>query len=459
MPKVSATDAIKLRRYVSEFPEFEVCGENELYCPLCICTVNYRKRDFVTAHRNTKKHATVIRNKESKQPTLQGSTSKGNFFDKVTYAFLSADIPLEKLNNIQLRELFDLMKHPLPSESAARSRVQKLADLELCKIKTAIEGKDVFIMIDESEIRDQKLMNVLCGSTDSPERVFLVCCKPLLTPADTNSVCQCVDDVMRQLDCPKERFILMQSDAARYMTSAAGMLQIIYPKMHHVTCAAHLIHNCALRIRSHYTAVDNLISKVKASVVKNKTRRALYAGIGTPPTVVVTRWSSWLRGALYYSKNLPKVKEIVENYKGEGIIVANAKESVRDLQLATNLLAIKRDYGDLVDLIDKMQSSSYSISQCWSDLQKLMKDGLGMDECQIKPYLSRRLLKTGMTEIMNMARDDISPDQFVLLQNCQATTSDVERSFSMLKKILASDRQFSSENVAKYLILYFNSAK
>ena len=66
MPKVSATDAIKVRRYVSEFPEFEVCGENELYCPLCICTVNYRKRDFVTAHRNTKKHATAIRNKESK---------------------------------------------------------------------------------------------------------------------------------------------------------------------------------------------------------------------------------------------------------------------------------------------------------------------------------------------------------------------------------------------------------
>jgi len=52
---------------------------------------------------------------------------------------------------------------------------------------------------------------------------------------------------------------------------------------------------------------------------------------------------------------------------------------------------------------------------------------------------------------------EVSPSTYGLLQNCQAASAGVERSFSMLGKILDKDRNFLPNNVEKYLILHFNS--
>ena len=60
-------------------------------------------------------------------------------------------------------------------------------------------------------------------------------------------------------------------------------------------------------------------------------------------------------------------------------------------------------------------------------------------------------------EIINMARQDISPAVYHMLQNSQPTSASVERSFSMLKKLLAKDRNFKVDNVRHYMILHFNA--
>ena len=36
---------------------------------------------------------------------------------------------------------------------------------------------------------------------------------------------------------------------------------------------AHILHNCAMKIKSHFEDVDQLIAKVKAVTIKNKTDR------------------------------------------------------------------------------------------------------------------------------------------------------------------------------------------
>ena len=55
-----------------------------------------------------------------------------------------------------------------------------------------------------------------------------------------------------------------------------------------------------------------------------------------------------------------------------------------------------------------------------------------------------------------MERQDISPAVYHMLQNSQPTSASVERSFSMLKKLLAKDRNFKVENVRHCMILHFN---
>ena len=37
----------------------------------------------------------------------------------------------------------------------------------------------------------------------------------------------------------------------------------------------HVLHNCAMKIKLHFEDVDQLIAKVKAVTIKNKTRQAI----------------------------------------------------------------------------------------------------------------------------------------------------------------------------------------
>ena len=84
-----------------------------------------------------------------------------------------------------------------------------------------------------------------------------------------------------------------------------------------------------MKVRANFRAIDELIAREKALTVKNKARRTLFHAIGQPPQPVVTRWTSWLNAALYYSKNLSEVKAIVENLTDGGILVQRAKEIIK----------------------------------------------------------------------------------------------------------------------------------
>ena len=99
------------------------------------------------------------------------------------------------------------------------------------------------------------------------------------------------------------------------MIAAGKGLKPLYPNLFHVTCVAHLLHNCAMHVRAHFPSVDNLVSCVKACVVRNHLRRALFQPLGYPPELIVTRWGSWLEAALYYCKHLPQVRDICEQFQ------------------------------------------------------------------------------------------------------------------------------------------------
>ena len=84
--------------------------------------------------------------------------------------------------------------------------------------------------------------------------------------------------------------------------------------------------------------------------MKNKNRRNKFNEIGTPPQPVLTRWSTWLNVAEYYAKNLVKVREIVNAFEGDGLLVSNAKAAVNDpnvaklLQISDSVILVIADY-------------------------------------------------------------------------------------------------------------------
>ena len=79
------------------------------------------------------------------------------------------------------------------------------------------------------------------------------------------------------------------------------------------------------------------------------------------------------------------------------------------------------------------------------------------DPCANKNYVNKRLANSDLETIINCTNLTIDPTSYALLQKAQPTSAAVERSFSMLNKLLRKDRNFHVKNVKKYnMLLYYN---
>ena len=231
------------------------------------------------------------------------------------------------------------------------------------------------------------------GSLETPHVSYLYNCQPLKCAPNSNIIAQAVDDAVRNLGINRSFFCLLLSDAGKRMIAAGITLKSLYPKLFHVTCVAHLLHNCAMKIKSHFEDVHQLIAKVKAETIKNKTRQAKFYAIGYPLQPVPTRSGSWLNAALHYAKKLPKVKAIVESFVGSEILVTQAKVSLQKSGLAgqllkSQLLKIKDQYECLVKLesakkYEKVESVKYTVKEAVQAIQKL---DFCEDTCNINQY-------------------------------------------------------------------------
>ena len=276
------------------------------------------------------------------------------------------------------------------------------------------------------------------GSLETPHISYLCDCQPLKCTSNSNIIAQAVDEAIRNLGINKSFLCLLPSDGVKYMIAAGITLKSLYLKLFHKMCIAHLLHNCAMKIKSN---VDQLFAKVKEVTIKNITRQAKFSAIGYPPQPVRR---SWLNVALYCIENLPEVKAIVENFVGFGILVTQVKISMQKSALAGQLLKIKDQYECLVKLIEKMESAKYTIKEAVQAIQEL---DFGEDTCNINQYIKKRMQNNDISEIINVERQYISPAVYHMLQNSQPTSASVERTFSMLKKQLAKDRNVKVENV------------
>ena len=91
-----------------------------------------------------------------------------------------------------------------------------------------------------------------------------------------------------------------------------------------------------------------------------------------------------------------------------------------------------------------MESTKYTIKDAVQAIQEL---DFGEDTCNVNQDIKKRIQNNVIFKIINMKRQDISSPVYHTLQNSQPTSASVERSYSMLKKLLAKDRNFKVKNV------------
>ena len=201
MPEQAKSSTAKVGQICQEYPdEFSATSARDLRCNLCDVLVKCDKKFFVESHRKSKQHQRKLETKsksQSKQIFLQ--LDQVNFKEQVVSSFLSADIPLHKLNHPSLKFLLVTMGKVLPSETAARVCVAKLASQKE-QIQELLRHKKIFLIVDEAEIAKQKYISVLVSSLDAPNSSFLVDCHPLDSGSNVNSsiILHTADDILRQ---------------------------------------------------------------------------------------------------------------------------------------------------------------------------------------------------------------------------------------------------------------------
>ena len=138
-------------------------GNNQLYCNLCNCAVSCNKCFLNDSHRNTSKHQKALDSRsenfipQTSQTFLRSSDT--DFVEKVTKAFLFADIPLYKLGNAHIKNLFCDIGHKLLSDTTCRRTTLLLSEDELERIRNAVHDKQIFVIVDQSTLSGTHYLN------------------------------------------------------------------------------------------------------------------------------------------------------------------------------------------------------------------------------------------------------------------------------------------------------------
>ncbi|KAF7685135.1 hypothetical protein CDIK_4116 [Cucumispora dikerogammari] len=180
--------------------------------------------------------------------------------------------------------------------------------------------------------------------------------------------------------------MVMISEAASYIKKSVLVLGPLFPNIRHLTCIAHLFYNCAMQIKSFYKNVDHLIFSIKSLTFKNNTKKQIFISVSTLSDLVVTRWGTWLEAAFYYAKHFVKIKHIVNEITGTSILLENAKESVNFETLHFSLTKIFECYKPVLNNIDLITSSDFSIAKSSKTIQVLE---FGCDPVNISDYIKK----------------------------------------------------------------------
>ena len=75
----------------------------------------------------------------------------------------------------------------------------------------------------------------------------------------------------------------------------------------------------------------------------------------------------------------------------------------------------------------------------------------GTDPLEVRKYMKKRYNQNEIQSIVENKKRLYTQEEIEQIKKCPATTIIVERSFSVLNKLLAKDRIFAKDNIAKYL--------
>lgn len=494
MPKTKQCATNRLNSFVLEYGTdiFKTDG-SILFCKLCEVKVNSDRKFVVTQHVNTEKHKRAVIRKNDKntnseiQQLVTNTPKKCLFSHELCKALLSANVPLYKISNPQLKSfLGKYTSREIPSDSALRKTyVNDIYEETMKNIREKIKGNKIWVSIDETtDSEGRYVANVIIGTlnTDAPGKTYLLTTE-VLEKANYSTIVKLFDHSMFVLwpnGIRHDDVLLFVTDAAPYMVKAGRTLQSLYSKMIHLTCLAHGIHRVAENIREKFKKVDKLISKVKQVFLKAPSRVLVLKSeaptIPLPPEPILTRWGTWVMAASYYCKYYKNIRRVLLSLNTEdSISVKEAQQLIQEPEMEANLAYIHSNFGFIPEYITKLETQYISLSEALSAVkyvQNKLNDCEGEIGVAVFQKFNNVLEKnSGFKTILNISKilsgqetsmeglpDDLTGDDITYFKYAPITSTDIERSFSRYKTLLADNRRsFNFENIKKSLVVQYNT--
>jgi len=237
-------------------------------------------------------------------------------------------------------------------------------------------------------------------------------------------------------------------------------MQQMYPKLVHLTCLAHALHNVSDSIRGYYKDVNKLINAGKEMFSKSQKRInefKLHApNLAIPPKPILTRWGTWLSAAKYYAKHYETISTVFKKFDVEDAqCIKEVQECLEEPALINQLSYINANFTSLVDVISILEVRDLQISESVRLIEQT-REKLGSLEGNSGKIAYQKLENAlnqnpGYSIIKNISRIlsgdesvkldiDLTANERSLFRYAPATSCDVERSFSQYKYFFRSNR-------------------
>ena len=102
--------------------------------------------------------------------------------------------------------------------------------------------------------------------------------------------------------------------------------------------------------------------------------------------------NNFISTAGFYAENYESVKEFVNSWDRNGVLVLNAQKAVNPDSLFMSLVELER-YKRIPSVIKKLENPASNIMECYKSLNDFLQE-LDVDD-PVKIYLSQRLQKSG----------------------------------------------------------------
>ena len=201
-------------------------SNNELYCNLCSYTVFGNGCFLVENHRHMFKHQKALdRAFEVPIPYTSQTflrSSNTDFVKKVAKRFFSADMPLYKLKNKHIKNLFPDFDHSLTSEATCRKTVLQLSVNKLQQIRNDVDNKQIYWLLMRTLYLAYNILNILVRNLEAPYVSYLYDCQTLPCAPNNNCIAPAVDNAVGSFKINKNSFCLLIVCDCKYNTKICG---------------------------------------------------------------------------------------------------------------------------------------------------------------------------------------------------------------------------------------------